>query len=223
MPEDPRWGMGDALLGWAVSVAASIVVFGVVSPHGKVTLGALTAAQIALWAGMLGVVVRSSRVKGSGSVAVDFGLRFERGDVGVGVVTGLLCQLVLVPAIYLPLQWAFGRQDISKPAKELARTAHGTPYIGFAFAVIVAAPVIEELFFRGLLLRSLERRFGARWAVAGSSLAFGIAHFQGLQLPALIAVGLVFGVLRVRTGRLGPGIVAHAAFNAVAVIALSRA
>ena len=31
------------------------------------------------------------------------------------------------------------------------------------------------------------------------------------------------GILRVRTGRLGPGIIAHAAFNAVAVIALSRA
>ena len=129
----------------------------------------------------------SSRVKGSGSLAEDFGLRVERGDIGVGVVTGLLCQLVLVPAIYLPLQWAFGRQDISKPAKELAKTAHGTPYIGFAFAVIIAAPVIEEVFFRGLLLRSLERRFGTRWAVAGSSVAFGIAVGA-----ALLYAGFVF-------------------------------
>ena len=47
--------------------------------------------------------MRSSRVKGSGSLAEDFGLRFERGDLGVGAVSGLLCQLVLVPAIYLPL------------------------------------------------------------------------------------------------------------------------
>jgi membrane protease YdiL (CAAX protease family) len=215
--------MGDAVVGWAISVAASIVAFSLVSPHGKVTLGALTVAQLALWAGMLGVVVRSSRVKGAGRLAEDFGLRFARSDVGVGVVTGLACQLVLVPAIYLPLQWAFGRHDISKPAKELARTAHGTPYIGFAFAVAIVAPVIEELFFRGLLLRALERRFGTGWAVAGSSVAFGLAHFQGLQLPALVAVGLVFGILRVRTGRLGPGILAHAAFNAVAVAALARA
>jgi len=206
-----------------ISVAASVVAFGLVSPHGKVTLGALAAAQAALWAGMLGVVVRSSRSKGAGSLAEDFGLRVERGDVGVGLVTGMLSQLVLVPAIYLPLQWAFGRHDISKPAKELARTAHGSPYIGFAIAVAVVAPVIEELFFRGLLLRSLERRFGPRWAVAGSAVAFGLAHFQGLQLPALIAVGVVLGMLAVRTGRLGPGIVAHAAFNAVVVVALARA
>ena len=42
-----------------------------------------------------------------------------------------------------------------------------------------------------------------------------------LQLPALILFGVVLGVLAERTGRLGPGIVAHATFNAVTVISLT--
>ena len=58
-------------------------------------------------------------------------------------------------------------------------------------------------------------------AVATSSVAFGLAHFEALQLPALILFGLVLGVLAQRTGRLGPGIVAHATFNAVTVLSLT--
>jgi membrane protease YdiL (CAAX protease family) len=87
--------------------------------------------------------------------------------------------------------------------------------------VAVVAPVVEELFFRGLVLRSLERRVGTAWAVVGSAVAFGLAHFELLQLPALVGVGVVCGVLAVRTGRLGPGIFVHAAFNAVAVATLA--
>ena len=42
-----------------------------------------------------------------------------------------------------------------------------------------------------------------------------------LQLPALVALGLILAVLVLRTGRLGPGIFAHGAFNAVTVVALA--
>src|SRR5689334_13440418 len=100
----PRWGLGDALLGWAAGIVLAVVAVGVVAPgKGKVTLAALAAGQVGLWVGLLGVVIRSTRAKGSRSVVDDFGLRFERADVAIGIVSGLLCQLVLVPAIYIPL------------------------------------------------------------------------------------------------------------------------
>ena len=85
----------------------------------------------------------------------------------------------------------------------------------------VGAPLVEELFFRGLLQRSLARRFGPVVAVGGSAVAFGLAHFEALQLAALILFGLVLGLLADRTGRLGPGIVAHATFNAATVLTLT--
>jgi len=88
---------------------------------------------------------------------------------------------------------------------------------------MVTAAVLEELFFRGLLLRSLARRLGSGWAVAISAVAFGVAHQQLLQLPALVALGVVLGILAVKTGRIGPGICTHMAFNAVTIVYLVHA
>ena len=51
-------------------------------------------------------------------------------------------------------------------------------------------------------------------------MAFGITHFQLVQLPALVLVGVVNGLLVLRTGRLGPALWSHAAFNAVTVAVL---
>jgi membrane protease YdiL (CAAX protease family) len=72
-----------------------------------------------------------------------------------------------------------------------------------------------------LLLRSLARWLGPIPGVIGSALVFGLAHFEPLQLAALVLFGLILGVLAHKTGRLGPGIVAHAAFNAVTVLTLT--
>jgi len=90
-----------------------------------------------------------------------------------------------------------------------------------AIVVVVGAPVVEELFFRGLVLRSLQRRFGDVWAVVGSAMLFGVAHFEPLQLPALVGLGVVLGVMAVYNKRLGPSIFAHAGFNLVTMIALA--
>jgi membrane protease YdiL (CAAX protease family) len=84
----------------------------------------------------------------------------------------------------------------------------------------VGAPVVEELFFRGLVLRSLLPLAPAPVAVVASGVLFGLAHWQGVQFPGLAVFGVVLGVLAYRTGRLTPGIGAHAAFNAVAVLSV---
>jgi membrane protease YdiL (CAAX protease family) len=176
--------------------------------------------QAGLWAGLLASVAWASRLKGSGRVADDFGLRARWGDMLVGLPIGIADQLLVVPLIYLPLQF-FRHSDLSKAAKELAGQFHGAAYAGFAVVVIVGASIVEELFFRGLVLRSLERRFGTGWAVVGSAAAFGVAHLQPLQLPALFVLGIILALLVTRTGRLGPAIAAHAAFNAATVVALA--
>ena len=61
---------------------------------------------------------------------------------------------------------------------------------------------------------------GTNWAIVGSAALFGAAHLEPLQFPALFVFGLVAAVLATRTGRLGPGIWAHVAFNSVAVVNL---
>ena len=79
--------------------------------------------------------------------------------------------------------------------------------------VVFGAPVVEELFFRGLALRAFERRLGRWVGLVVSSLVFGLVHFQPLQFPALVMFGLIAGWLAQRDGRLGRAIWAHVGFN----------
>ena len=100
-----------------------------------------------------------------------------------------------------------------------------------ALLTIFGAPFVEEVFFRGLLLRGLtgfasssdgRRR---RWALAGAvvvdGLLFGLAHGEWVQLPGLAAFGIVLAVLTLRTGRLGMSIVAHCTFNGLAIASIA--
>jgi uncharacterized protein len=195
---------------------------------GELPLGMIAVLQIPLWAGYLGVPLWAARTKGQGVVA-DFGLRMERGDVLKGIGAGLGTQLLAIPLLYVlifaitdALGWEFDH-DLSAEAREL--TDKATDVVGIVLLVVIVAvlaPIIEELFFRGLLLRAIEKRSGPTWALWISSLVFGAVHLQVLQFPALTLIGLVlgFGWLTLRTGRLGPAIWAHVAFNGVATATL---
>jgi uncharacterized protein len=157
----------------------------------------------------------------------DFGLRQERWDWLKGLGAGLGTQVVAIPLLYVliftitdALGWDID-QDLSAAAREL--TDKATDPVGVVLLVLIVAvlaPIIEELFFRGLLLRAVERRSGPTWALWVSSVIFGAVHLQALQFPALTLIGLVLGWMTLRTGRLGPAIWAHIAFNSVATALL---
>ena len=220
----PRWGTGDAVAGFLIGNSLVVVALGVwvgVTGSDDLTFGAIALGQVALWTGLLGAPLWATAKKGSGSLARDFGLVARAKDAVTGIPVGIVCQLVVVPLIYLPFRSLIDVDDLDEPARELADKAHGFGFLALAVVLVVGAPIVEELFFRGLLLRSLSRRFGDRWALAGSSFGFALAHLEGLQFPALLAVGVVFGLLAQRAGRLGPSIFAHSAFNLVVVVALA--
>jgi hypothetical protein len=95
-----------------------------------------------------------------------------------------------------------------------------------ALFTVLGAPFFEELFFRGLLLRSLARLFGPIGGFVGPALAivvtgvlFGLAHAESLQLLGLAVFGIILSIVSYRTGRLGMNMVAHATFNLLAVAA----
>lgn len=181
--------------------------------------------QIPLWVGLLGAPLVLAHREGA-TLRELYGLRVERRDVGVGMVAGVLTQLVVVPLLYLPLFWLLGERDLSQEARALTDKA-GSP-VGVTLLVVVVlvgAPFVEELFFRGLLFRTLQSdaRLGPTVVVAGSAVVFGLAHLQIFQFPALVAFGVVAAVLVHRYRRLGPAIWAHVGFNLVTVVALLAA
>jgi membrane protease YdiL (CAAX protease family) len=225
-----RWGMGDAIVGWFFAYASAallgaliLAAFGYTGE--ETTTANLPLSMIALqypplWLGFVGVPVWAAATKGGGWVR-DFRVRLRAIDVPLGLVVGTLAQLVVVPLVSWPVLKLTGTdtEDLGKLARELGEKADSTFGVVLLFVVVaIGAPIAEELFFRGLVLGSLQKRFGAGWAVVGSSVFFGATHFQPLQFAALTAAGVVFALLVVRTGRLGPAIIAHMAFNAVTVI-----
>jgi membrane protease YdiL (CAAX protease family) len=220
--------VGDALLGLLVANVLAIVVgtmILVAAGHAEtdadeLPLTLIALIQVPLWVGYLGAPLWAAARKGARLVE-DFGLRVTWADVPLGLVAGALTQLLLIPILYLPIFWVFGDQDLSAEARELTDRADSPLGVVLLIVIVViGAPIIEELFFRGLFLRALERRWNTPVAVIVSSAVFGLVHLQLLQLPALILFGAVAAFLAVRTGRLGAPIFAHVAFNAIAVATL---
>jgi membrane protease YdiL (CAAX protease family) len=86
-----------------------------------------------------------------------------------------------------------------------------------AFVVVVVAPIVEELTFRGLGF-SLLLRFGDEVAISGSALAFTLAHGLIEAAPQIFALGLGLAYLRYRMNSVYPSILLHGSFNALALI-----
>jgi hypothetical protein len=232
-PEDRspvRWGLGDAAVGWLVGLVGGVLAFELVlaasgtdrTDADTLSLGWIAVAQLGLWVGLLGAPFVAARVKGDG-MRRDFGLWATWGDLPLGALCGLVGQYAILWLVYIPMSWLTDvtAEEFTEPAREI--TDRASDPVGVVLLVLIVgigAPIVEEIFYRGLLQRSLIRRVGARWGIALASLAFGAAHLQPLQFPALTLAGVLFGVLAHRYGRLGPAIAAHMVFNLTAVVAL---
>lgn len=226
-----RWGLGDAVLGFLIGLTGSQIALAVIlSVTGRsvdqvddLPLSLVALAQLGLWVGLLGVPVLATRLKGNGVVA-DLHLRSTGRDLWRGGLAGTLLQLVALPLLYWPLLHLLQKDvsDLEGPARAMTDRAAGTMGVVLLILIVgVGAPIVEEIFYRGLLQRALLKRgLHPALAIAITSTLFGLSHFELLQLPALVLFGAVAGVLAHRAGRLGPAIAAHVAFNMVTVISL---
>jgi membrane protease YdiL (CAAX protease family) len=226
--ERVRWGMGDALAATCAAFVASLLIGGValtiadVKSSDDLALWAVGLLELPLWLGLLGVPVWASRRKGLGSLARDFGLRMKPRDVPIGLAVGFAAQIGFA-LVFPPLYRLVGldTDKIGDTAEQLGdRATDPFGVICLFLIVVVGAPVIEEICYRGLWMRSIERRWGAVTGVVLSAVVFGAVHFQPYDMPILIAVGLVLAALAASTGRLGPAIWAHVAFNLTAFVTI---
>jgi hypothetical protein len=115
------------------------------------------------------------------------------------------------------------------PASPLPAVRSSADILGIALALVVVAPIAEEIFFRGFAITAWQRDLGPVRALARSSLFFGLIHLidpgaqagslrEGVAVAVVLAVvylplGALFGWLYQRAGLL-PAIAAHASFNA---------
>jgi membrane protease YdiL (CAAX protease family) len=86
------------------------------------------------------------------------------------------------------------------------------------FAMTIAAPVVEELLFRGLLQNALAKYVPVWGAILLSSFLFALVHLQLYAIPALMSLSIAFGYLYHRTGSLRTNIILHIANNVFALV-----
>ncbi len=213
-----------ALAGFVAGLVGGVVLALVGAVLDLPNLLILALNMVGLWTGLLGACFLASRKYGTGHVAADFGLRIRGNDVGWGILIGIGARfaggLVLIPFINSSNRLETNGDGVfDKVGPDVGS------FLVLAAVVCIGAPLVEELFFRGLLLRSLEGGLPMPAALAISAVLFGLAHYTpllGLANVALIAVivvaGVIFGLAAHDHG-VGRSAVSHATFNLVTVIA----
>jgi membrane protease YdiL (CAAX protease family) len=135
--------------------------------------------------------------------------------MSVVFVAAAVVLVILFEAVYSNLVHPGNEQGLTPDKWE---PAHAAAYIVNAIVICTWVPFVEELTYRGLGYSLLER-FGRGWAILGVGILFGLAHGLVLSLPVIVAFGCALAWVRARTDSVLPGMVAHALFNAVALVA----
>jgi membrane protease YdiL (CAAX protease family) len=226
-----RWGFSH-VLGAVLAASVTYLVGEALLPASAPFDGPLRDLILPQFAllGALGVAVWAARVKQPESWRAlgfprstrgeDAGERGRSALLSLGALAGSLPLIVglslLWPAV-LELLGAGGDAGAIADWPELGGGALVAAYV-LALAV---APLLEETFFRGFLQPLFVQNFSEVGGVLLVALLFASVHGVGPFLP-LFAVGLVLGAIKLKTQRVWPCILAHAAYNAV-VLGISAA
>jgi uncharacterized protein len=197
----PRSGTGRTVTGIALQVGGELLLLAVLLAFGR-----RIAARDGGWRAAFGldVVRRRDWVPWLWGLALTYG-----GRTAVGIVAAALTD---------------GRAAAESSNLTIGHRTVAT-VTALALTACVLAPIAEELMFRGLLLRTFMRRMSFWPAAVLSTALFGVFHvYEVGTVEGAVTLALSVGVLGlvnchlVRiTGRLTPGIMVHASFNALAL------
>jgi membrane protease YdiL (CAAX protease family) len=214
----------QVLLFWLVAFVAanfaSLVVL-VITGNGDSSTGDISTLDVALSATAMWIVYLLATTQFLKVTWRNFrstiGATFLRRDVVVGIPLGIASQLVLVNAVNWPLSRlfpdSFSFDEVSKRATDLVDEARGGWIILLGLVVIVGAPIVEEIVYRGVVQPGLVASWGRLAGILVTAALFAAIHMQPVEFPGLFVFALVLGWARHSTGTIGTSIVTHMAFN----------
>jgi membrane protease YdiL (CAAX protease family) len=234
-----RWGLGDAWWGALAFIVASLAVgfavVGVAAWRGQdidaLELGPYAIALLVVGnaAAFWGVPWWASRRKGLRRLRDDFGLAIRPLDALIGLGFGI-GGLIAAALVGTTIDAAFGVEETTTNIPVEGLDGAGQ-FVAFFIAVALVTPIIEEMFFRGLVFRSLLKRgMSTAWAAVAATIVFVVPHLSSADdLPSLVSLagsitvlGLAFQLAcQVTHRRLGAAIVAHVVVNGTAVLVLA--
>ncbi len=223
-PERYRGPSAFVLLALALTLAllatapfgADVTAFvegGELSGLGQVVLLVATQAAMLLVGWLL--VLRPRALAGLPSFLGRAPVRSLATGIGWGLVAWL--PATLIGALVAGLLELVGVEVAPQTAEEAVNRLNPVLVV---IAIVVVAPIAEELFFRGIIFNAWLREHGWWWAAIGSAILFAISHLSLPQALPLFLLGLVFAWAYRRTGSLLTPIGMHATFNAVSVVFL---
>lgn len=232
---DPApWGVRPVLvplLAYVVLIVTGSIVSNTVAPtHGNGARVFDVVANVVLEGALALAVYLGGRdvARRYGGWGPAFGLRRPRwrdllpGLAGIGIAFGARIVIGIAAAVAT-------HGAATKQAENIhIRSASVFTAVLLVAVVVIAAPVVEEIVFRGLLLRTFMRRMSFWPAALLSTLIFGAGHtYEVSTLAGAVTLALVVGslgltncLLNRRTDRLFPGMIVHATFNGLAVLVL---
>lgn len=127
--------------------------------------------------------------------------------------------VVLLAGLWDVSNWLLDRELVPQVLVHAYRTAGIIPL--FWLAIVVAAPVFEELFFRGFLFAGLSASFvGPKGAIALTSFIWGAIHVQYeiYDILLICVAGVILGIARVKTGSIYAPLLMHSTINLIATV-----
>ncbi len=86
------------------------------------------------------------------------------------------------------------------------------------FGTVLLAPILEEIIFRGIILKGLLTRYTPKYAIILSAIVFGLVHGKPLQIWGAFVLGIFFGWIYYKTNSIGTTILLHSFANFVVLI-----
>ncbi|MFP5527416.1 CPBP family intramembrane glutamic endopeptidase [Peptococcus simiae] len=173
-----------------------------------------TFVQQGILLGLVAVMLRRS-----GRHWADIGLRpisarsAMRSIAAGGLILIVMAGFIQVINLFLP---------DGLPAQNVEAFFHmASPRVAFAISfilMVVAAPIVEELFFRGYLYQAFAARLSPQSAMLVTSLIFGLVHGDVYRLLPLAVGGYFLNLVAVRERTILASMFAHAAWNAVMLL-----
>lgn len=214
-----RWPEAVATLGLSgFFLAGALASFG--GKPGAVTVGSLQ-ASLALYAAIVLLAVGFLVFRNNNPADV-FGLAPEEGwgRIAVAALGGLLLAL---PAVYGGQFLGYQLSGPDSQAQPIVQFLVENKTLDARLMVVlvggIAAPLTEEVIFRGCLYGLLRQWWGRLAALAASSLVFALIHGHLASLPALFLLAAALVLIYEATGTLWAPIAAHALFNGINIAA----
>jgi len=141
----------------------------------------------------------------------------KRIDIIWGVVAYLAMALTSIGLNYLlpiPLESGF-----TLVIKYLTTNSHILTLFFLFIYICLLAPIIEEVVFRGYVWEIFEKKKVNKYLILiVTSILFAVVHLEFQMFPLLFLSGIIFGLVRMYTNRLGASIVVHMISNIIAIV-----